>query len=473
MPSPSNTSSEGSASSTTKTPSPSLVGKFFVQKFYTTLSTLPDQLYRFYKEDSNFSFGTEGETIESFVGDRDINKKILSLDYKNTSVLVSSLECQQSLMGGMIVLVSGSFSNESGSRQFTETFFLATQPAGFYVLNDIRLLKPAAPAAENGVEPSSVDETDGQSESAEALDSEETAPETPSEPVAAPATPEPTPAVVVETPTTPAPAPAPTPAPSTPTPSPSTVPPTPVSTPATPAPASAPAAAPSTPSQPTTTQQPAASPAPATKPSSFLSAVQSGAPASTSQASAKTTQPPKHNPKTAKNPAPARKPAQQAHDPDASSVFVRNLPHALDQQVKELEQKLRDLFSQQGTIKHINTGFLQRGYCFVEFESPEIAQRCIKAAEGGHLQIDGKALMVEEKKTTPAVSKSDSGSKVTGSASGNRLGGSKPNPRTGDRPTGPATSAVRRGGSSQGSDAGVRRPAKPNPKQQPSQATHQ
>jgi len=54
----------------------------------------------------------------------------------------------------MIVLVSGSFNNESGSRQFTETFFLATQPAGFYVLNDIRVLKPAAtPApAENGVE---------------------------------------------------------------------------------------------------------------------------------------------------------------------------------------------------------------------------------------------------------------------------------------------------------------------------------
>eukprot|EP01102_Stenamoeba_stenopodia_P019007 TRINITY_DN7063_c0_g1_i1.p1 TRINITY_DN7063_c0_g1~~TRINITY_DN7063_c0_g1_i1.p1 ORF type:complete len:469 (-),score=143.13 TRINITY_DN7063_c0_g1_i1:147-1553(-) len=464
MPSPTNTSSEGSS----KTPPPSLVGTLFVRKFYTMMSTLPDQLHRFYKDDSTFSYGTEGESIESFVGDQEINKKILSLDYKNTNVLISSLEAQQSLKGGMIVLVSGSFNNESGSRQFTETFFLATQPAGFYVLNDIRLLKPAAVATthvENGVEQAAADESDALAESTEALESpKEPENETASEPVA-PATPEPTPAPApapVETPATPTPAPTPAPA----TPSPTSAAPTPASTPVTPAPATS--AAPTTPSQPVT-----ASPAVTSKPSSFLSAVQSGSAPSVSQASTNVAQAPKQNPKTAKNPAPARKPAQQPHDPDASSVFVRNLPHAVDQQVKELEQKLRELFSHQGTIKNINTGFLQRGYCFVEFESPEIAQRCIKAAEGGHLQIDGKALMVEEKKASPAT-KSDSGSKVTGSASGSRPGGPKPNIRTGDRVTGSSSSSsVRsRGGSTQGSDAGARRPAKANPKQQPSQAAH-
>jgi len=48
------------------------------------LSTLPDQLHRFYKEDSTFSYGTEGETIESFVGDQVFffKTKELSFRYK-------------------------------------------------------------------------------------------------------------------------------------------------------------------------------------------------------------------------------------------------------------------------------------------------------------------------------------------------------------------------------------------------------
>ena len=58
-------------------------------------------------------------------------------------MLVSNVDSQASLNGGIIVQVLGEMSNKGGAcHKFAQTFFLAEQPNGYYVLNDIfRFLK--------------------------------------------------------------------------------------------------------------------------------------------------------------------------------------------------------------------------------------------------------------------------------------------------------------------------------------------
>lgn len=56
---------------------------------------------------------------------------------------MSNVDSQASLNGGIVVQVLGEMSNKGGaSHKFAQTFFLAEQPNGYYVLNDIfRFLK--------------------------------------------------------------------------------------------------------------------------------------------------------------------------------------------------------------------------------------------------------------------------------------------------------------------------------------------
>lgn len=43
--------------------SPALVGKHFIMNYYTILHDEPQSLYKFYKDDSVYSFGVEGEPL--------------------------------------------------------------------------------------------------------------------------------------------------------------------------------------------------------------------------------------------------------------------------------------------------------------------------------------------------------------------------------------------------------------------------
>jgi hypothetical protein len=67
----------------------------------------------------------------------------LELDFEDCKVLVSNLDCQGSIHGGIVVQVLGEMSNRGGlAQKFVQTFFLAEQPKGYYVHNDIfRFLK--------------------------------------------------------------------------------------------------------------------------------------------------------------------------------------------------------------------------------------------------------------------------------------------------------------------------------------------
>jgi hypothetical protein len=136
-------------------PTATLVGRSFVKLYYTHLSEDPNNLHRFYKDESVLSHGVEGQEseIEEVYGQKNIHQKILSMDYKKSKASLSLVDCQLSLNGGVVVSVVGQLFNESQSpvvaRRFLQVFFLAVQPSsntsggvGYFVLNDIfRFLK--------------------------------------------------------------------------------------------------------------------------------------------------------------------------------------------------------------------------------------------------------------------------------------------------------------------------------------------
>jgi len=119
------------------------VGWLFVQEYYTYLNRSPDKLHCFYNKRSAFSHGNEADHVNTSYGQAEIHKVITSLGFENCKVLVSQVDSQLSSDGGIIVQVLGEMSNKGGpSHKFAQTFFLAKQPAGYFVLNDIfRYLK--------------------------------------------------------------------------------------------------------------------------------------------------------------------------------------------------------------------------------------------------------------------------------------------------------------------------------------------
>lgn len=67
-----------------------------------------------------------------------INDKICSLDYENYDAEIKTADAQDSYNGGVIVLVTGCLTGKDNlKRKFTQTFFLAPQDKGYFVLNDV------------------------------------------------------------------------------------------------------------------------------------------------------------------------------------------------------------------------------------------------------------------------------------------------------------------------------------------------
>lgn len=74
---------------------------------------------------------------------QEIHNKILSLNYHDCKVFIHSVDAQSSANNGIIIQVIGEMSNRGEPwKKFVQTFFLAEQPNGYFVLNDIfRFLK--------------------------------------------------------------------------------------------------------------------------------------------------------------------------------------------------------------------------------------------------------------------------------------------------------------------------------------------
>ncbi|KAI0976304.1 hypothetical protein F4678DRAFT_220361 [Xylaria arbuscula] len=113
------------------------VAWFFVEQYYTTLSKTPEKLHLFYGKRSQFVYGQEGQTANVSVGRQNIQDRIKDLDFQNCKVRVSNVDSQASFEN-IVIQVIGETANKAGDpKKFVQTFVLAQQPAGYFVLNDI------------------------------------------------------------------------------------------------------------------------------------------------------------------------------------------------------------------------------------------------------------------------------------------------------------------------------------------------
>ncbi|XP_059315412.1 nuclear transport factor 2-like [Lycium ferocissimum] len=110
----------------------------FVDQYYRILHRLIDQSYRFYKQNSALSWPQPDGEIKYVTTSEGINEFIVSCHFKNNKVEATTIDSQLSAAGGVLVVVTASLIRQDDSRKtFSQTFFLAPQEKGYYVLNDI------------------------------------------------------------------------------------------------------------------------------------------------------------------------------------------------------------------------------------------------------------------------------------------------------------------------------------------------
>ncbi|KAH7344797.1 hypothetical protein B0J17DRAFT_624093 [Rhizoctonia solani] len=133
---------------------PSEVGWQFVSQYYTFVNKQPHRLHCFYTKNSTYIHGVEGEDSTACHGQQEIHNKILSIGFQDCKVFIHSVDAQSSASSGIVIQVIGEISNSGEPwRKFTQTFFLAEQPNGYFVLNDIfRYLKEESSGDDEGEE---------------------------------------------------------------------------------------------------------------------------------------------------------------------------------------------------------------------------------------------------------------------------------------------------------------------------------
>lgn len=130
-------SAQNSASNATSEIPKDEVGWYFVEQYYTTLSRSPEKLYLFYNKRSQFVLGDETDKVAVCVGQKSINERIKDLDFQDCKVRVTNVDSQAS-DSNIIIQVIGEISNKSQPhKKFVQTFVLAGQTNGYFVLNDI------------------------------------------------------------------------------------------------------------------------------------------------------------------------------------------------------------------------------------------------------------------------------------------------------------------------------------------------
>jgi len=113
------------------------VSWYFAEQYYTTMSRSPEKLHLFYGKPSQFVSGQETDKVPVSVGQRHISDRIKEMDLHDCKVRVTNVDSQAS-GANILIVVIGEMSNKGlPHRKFTQTFVLATQTNGYFVLNDI------------------------------------------------------------------------------------------------------------------------------------------------------------------------------------------------------------------------------------------------------------------------------------------------------------------------------------------------
>ncbi|CAN8265645.1 unnamed protein product [Cochlearia groenlandica] len=130
------------------------VGKAFVRQYYEVHYNMPEHLHRFYQDISKIGrVGEDGvmRFYSSLQGICEELKNLSSGDFKYAYAKITSFDAQQSHSGGILLVVTGYFIiNDRPTKRFIQTFFLAPQEIGFFVLNDILRFEHGNDAIDGG-----------------------------------------------------------------------------------------------------------------------------------------------------------------------------------------------------------------------------------------------------------------------------------------------------------------------------------
>ncbi|GMP77609.1 hypothetical protein CsSME_00033828 [Camellia sinensis var. sinensis] len=112
------------------------VGTYFVGQYYQVLQQQPEFVHQFYSEASTM-LRIDGNSRETATAMLQIHTLVTSLNY--TGIEIKTVHSLESWNGGVLVMVSGSvhIKDFNGRKKFVQTFFLAPQEKGYFILNDI------------------------------------------------------------------------------------------------------------------------------------------------------------------------------------------------------------------------------------------------------------------------------------------------------------------------------------------------
>ncbi|KAL4586755.1 hypothetical protein LXL04_011399 [Taraxacum kok-saghyz] len=115
------------------------VADAFVKQYYNILQESPQDTHRFYKDQSILARPCPHNSMKSATTLKNIDEEIMASNIKNWNPNLTTVHAQDSVMGSVIVGVTGFFSdNDNVTKHFSQTFCLAPQEGGgFYVHNDI------------------------------------------------------------------------------------------------------------------------------------------------------------------------------------------------------------------------------------------------------------------------------------------------------------------------------------------------
>lgn len=138
------------------------IGMAFGKEYYTVLSREPSRLHHFYAKNSTLLHADEGDLDTPIsIGSEAIQNAVNKNSFLGSRIIIGSIDCHPSQNGGILINVLGQIQkrNQVGStRHFMQTFFLAEQPSGYFILNDnLRFLErptpsPSATTTVNNVE---------------------------------------------------------------------------------------------------------------------------------------------------------------------------------------------------------------------------------------------------------------------------------------------------------------------------------
>jgi len=113
----------------------------FAKKYYGSFSKEPEVLHKFYKDHSTVTISSTNKSgsQDSIQGTMNVQEAFIKLGLNGTKITLSRMNIQQSINGLLFLSIQGVMTSKSDhkSNKFTQSFILARQENGFYILNDI------------------------------------------------------------------------------------------------------------------------------------------------------------------------------------------------------------------------------------------------------------------------------------------------------------------------------------------------